>query len=68
MRPLRAFFQITWMVCLLAAAPHGICAGPNLVHNASFEEDQNADGVPDGWTHGAGHHGRWQEKVKKQLA
>ena len=24
-------------------------------------------GVPDGWTHGAGHYGRWQEKVKKQL-
>ena len=67
MRPLRAFLQISWMVCLLAAAPHGICAGPNLVRNASFEEDQDADGVPDGWTHGAGHHGRWQEKVKKQL-
>ena len=44
-----------------------VLAGSNLVKNPSFETDANADGVPDGWTHGAGHFGRWQEKLKKQL-
>ncbi len=42
-------------------------AAPNLVENPSFEMDANSDGVPDGWTHEAGHYGRWQEKLKKQL-
>ena len=50
--------------CLTAGVP----AGENLVKNPSFEIDADGDGVPDGWTHGAGHYGRWQEKVKKQLA
>ena len=49
--------------CLTAGVP----AGENLVKNPSFEIDADGDGVPDGWTHGAGHYGRWQEKVKKQL-
>jgi hypothetical protein len=40
---------------------------PNLIKNPSFETDADGNGVPDGWTHGPGHYGRWQEKVKKQL-
>ena len=40
---------------------------PNLVKNPSFETDADGDGLPDEWTHGAGHYGRWKEKVKKQL-
>ena len=67
MRPNRLLLPLGWIVCFLTGPPQGICAGPNLVRNASFEEDRDADGVPDGWTHGPGHHGRWQEKVKKQL-
>ena len=39
----------------------------NLLQNPSFETDVDGNGIPDHWTHGAGHHGRWQEPVKKQL-
>ncbi len=39
----------------------------NLLKNPSFETDENSDGLPDEWIHGAGHFGRWKEKVKKQL-
>ncbi|MEE3373402.1 MAG: hypothetical protein VX346_28960 [Planctomycetota bacterium] len=67
MRRIQPLLPMTWMVCFLAASPLGICSSPNLVRNGSFEEDQDTDGLPDGWVHGAGHYGRWQEKVKKQL-
>ena len=67
MHPIRFLFLLTWILSLWANSPQGRCAEPNLVRNASFEEDQDADGIPDGWTHGPGHHGRWREKVKKQL-
>ena len=64
--------MVFWMAALGLAAmgetkPPRKVTAPNLVKNPSFEIDANGDGVPDGWTHGAGHFGRWQEKVKQQL-
>ena len=67
MRKIRLLFSVGCIGFALHAPQHGTCAEPNLVRNGSFENDQDADGVPDGWTHGAGHYGRWQEKLKKQL-
>ena len=52
------------LLCLCCLVTTGFS---ELVKNSSFEIDADSDGVPDGWTHGAGHYGRWQEKVKKQL-
>ena len=59
MRRLGIIFSLGYAATALAA--------PNLIKNPSFEMDANGDGVPDGWTHEAGHYGRWQEKLKKQL-
>ena len=52
------------LLCLCCLVTTGFS---ELVKNSSFEIDADSDGGPDGWTHGAGHYGRWQEKVKKQL-
>ena len=57
--------RLGFVLCIGCAA--GVLAAPNLIKNPSFEMDANSDGVPDGWTHEAGHYGRWQEKLKKQL-
>ena len=53
-------------IVLIFGCAAGVWAASNLVKNSSFETDANGDGLPDGWTHGAGHYGRWQEKLKKQ--
>ncbi len=55
-------FRILLCVCSLVSTGFS-----GLVKNSSFEIDADNDRVPDGWTHGAGHYGRWQEKLKKQL-
>ena len=51
------------LACLVTTA----FAQQPLVKNSSFEIDTDRDGVPDDWTHGPGHYGRWKETVKKQL-
>lgn len=59
----RAAGFVLGLACLATTA----FAQQSLVKNSSFEIDVDGDGVPDGWTHGPGHYGRWQEKAKKQL-
>ena len=56
---------IAVLVCWLTG--DAMAGNPNLLKNASFEVDADADGVPDDWTLGAGRYGRWMETVKKQL-
>ena len=51
-------------LCLCCLTATGFAGS---IRNPSFEIDADGDRVPDGWTHGAGHYGRWREKLKKQL-
>jgi len=57
--------QALWIALCLCCLAETVLAGP--VRNPSFELDADGDRVPDGWTYGAGHYGRWREKLKKQL-
>jgi hypothetical protein len=67
MKNLRCSLGMACFALSVGCLTTGVLAGQNLVKNPSFEIDADGDGVPDQWTHGAGHYGRWQEKVKKQL-
>ena len=67
MRKLKFAFGMGCFALSVGCLTTGVLAEQTLVKNSSFEIDADGDGVPDGWTHGAGHYGRWQEKLKKQL-